>query len=285
MNTSVNEKSKDIFFRFCEKLGKVDLGMALAVTATIGCAVAMYGIGLEAHGQTELIQSGGQAALDTYQATMHQLSALADVREAQTGFLHEAGRYMANSFAGKNESFGGNAQGIGLALMTVAPAITAATVLLARGFGKVKEFLTGKAEQLMKAQSRQRENDQVTPLARTFGGNSLVMAGIGANNNAPVRVINELLTRDGNVLYGAVHDGGGELDESENTIKQHGDPRIASIKNMQVNHPVSIMKTLQGGSQVMTDITVNKESRPSFFSEERLQEIYQEGAPSCMRPA
>lgn len=184
MNTNINEKSKDLFSRFCEKLGGVDLRMAVAVPAMIGCAIVIYGIGQEVQGQDALLAHGGYAALDVYKAAMHSLSMAADAREKINGEWSELNRLVANSFAGRDQSFGGNMQVVGVVSAYVGPAISASAVLLARGFGKAKEFLTEKAGQFMKAQPQQRENDQVMPLARTFGGSSLVMAGIGANKES-----------------------------------------------------------------------------------------------------
>ena len=165
MSMDINEKSQAIFSRFCEKLAQVDLRAAAAVPAVIGCAVAMYGIGLEVHGQHELLVHGGRAALDAYQATMSSMQDLANLREAQSGILHESGKYVADAISGKHESFGGNAQGVGMGLMYAGPAIAAATVLLARGFGKVKEFLTEKADQLSQSSRTFRPGASCRPLA------------------------------------------------------------------------------------------------------------------------
>ncbi len=128
----LEERANNIFSRFCERLAKIDLRAAVAVPAVIGGVVAMYGIGLEVHGQSELLRQGGSAALDAYTTAM------------QSNPVDSVVEYTKLAFAGELPSFGGNTQGVGVAIAYVGPAVASAVVVLERGFETVKKFLDEK---------------------------------------------------------------------------------------------------------------------------------------------
>jgi hypothetical protein len=133
---SFEEKSGSIFGRFVDSLAKVDLRTALAVPAAIGIAMTLTGAGMEAHGQLHLLQTAGPAALDAYHQTMDDLRA------------SSIGEFLQQGLAGERPTFGGNTEARGMALMAGAPALAAATVLLSRGFVKLREFVETSAEKL-----------------------------------------------------------------------------------------------------------------------------------------
>lgn len=166
---SVTEKANSLFSQFTEKLAKVDLRMAVAVPAVIGAVTAMYGIGMEFHGQQELLRQGGIAALDAYTTAM------------QANPIDSVSEYTRLAFKGELPSFGGNAQGIGIATAYIGPIVASAAVTLARGFEKAKAFLTEKAVQL---ENKLKLDDRV-PVGSTFTGGSLIMASIGVSTPRP----------------------------------------------------------------------------------------------------
>jgi len=133
-----------LFANFCNNLAQIDLRTAIAVPAVIGVVTAMYGIGLEVHGQSQLLQEGGALAVRAYKASM-QVAPVDSILE-----------YSKLAFEGKLKSFGGNAQGVGVTLTYLGPAVAAATVTLARGFGKVKDFLS---EKFWQANAKQLDDD------------------------------------------------------------------------------------------------------------------------------
>ncbi|MDH0342151.1 hypothetical protein [Chromobacterium haemolyticum] len=173
-STSLENKANGIFAEFCDRLAKVDLRMAVAVPATIGVIAAMYGIGLEVHGQGELLRHGGLMAVDAYKSAM------------QAAPIDSATEYVKLAFAGKLPSFGGNEQGIGIGVMALGPALTSASVLLARGFDKVKAFLGEKLEQAkeMRAESRPSHHELSARLTHGLGGGSMVLKGIEATKSS-----------------------------------------------------------------------------------------------------
>lgn len=171
MNPSKNLESKanGLFAQFCERLAKVDLKLAAAVPAAIGVVATMYGIGLEVHGQSELLQHGGLMAVDAYKNAM------------QANPIDSVTEYARLAFAGKLPSFGGNAQGIGITVAVVAPAISTASVLLARGFEKAKAFLADRFEQVKQLRSDSPNKEVPVRLSDAFCGGSMVLKGIQTN--------------------------------------------------------------------------------------------------------
>lgn len=134
--SAFEEKAQGIFARFSQKLAQVDLRTALVVPAGIGCAIALAGVGQEFHGQMHVLQQGGFAALDAYKNAMHAMGA------------SSLGDWVQRGLAGKLHSFGGNTQATGFAIMTGAPVISAASVLLARGFNRFKSILSDRSDRL-----------------------------------------------------------------------------------------------------------------------------------------
>ena len=129
------KKAASIFARFTEKLAKVKLVDALLIPAAVGAAVVLAGAGVEVHGQNALLQHGGFPALDAYQ---HAMAAV------QLPFRD----WMQQGLSGTLPSFGDNTEVRGIALTAVAPVVGAVSVLLARGFGKLKGMLSERRERL-----------------------------------------------------------------------------------------------------------------------------------------
>lgn len=128
-------KARALFNDFCTQIAQTDLRHAVALPAAVGAAVALVGVGQEAHGQLSLVEQGGVAALNAY-AAMVQAEPVDGVYE-----------YVSRAFGGDLPSFGGQLQGIGVATAYVGSLVSSTSVLLARGFEKLKTRLAGIAEQ------------------------------------------------------------------------------------------------------------------------------------------
>ncbi|MFW5227749.1 hypothetical protein ACOAM9_27425 [Pseudomonas aeruginosa] len=164
LESRLSSGAEGIWGRFCKTISEVDLRMAAIVPAAIGVITFVAGVGQEAHGQTDLLIQGGRAALDAYKAVgqSNPLSIPQLVIEAFTP-------------GGMDLGFGGRTQGIGVGLMSVGPLMGAASVLLARGFERIKEGLGAKADQAEKA----REAEQSRQASMYLGG-SLALSGLGS---------------------------------------------------------------------------------------------------------
>jgi hypothetical protein len=140
MDKSFEETSSSLFERFNRTLAKVDLRHAVAVPAFAGAVLAMSGIGVEVHGQMHLLQTGGAAALDAYQQATQGLQA------------HSITEFVQQGFAGQRPTFGGNTEARGFAMMGVGPMLSSASVLLARGFEKVRGLIGDLTDQFNTAE-------------------------------------------------------------------------------------------------------------------------------------
>jgi hypothetical protein len=100
--------------------------MATAIPAAIGAVTVLAGVVMEAHGQGELLKHGGTLAVEAYQQamSMHPIESFSE--------------YVRLALAGQHQSFGGNTQGVGIGITLAGTAISAASVLLAKGFTKLK---------------------------------------------------------------------------------------------------------------------------------------------------
>jgi len=130
--SQLQEKAQGIFTRFAERLAKIDLRAAVAIPAAIGLVTVMGGVVMEMNGQTALLHQSGLTALHAYKDAL----AAADLPIAA---------WISQGFDGRLQSFGGDMQARGFALMAAAPVISAASVVLARGFTRLKESLAGVA--------------------------------------------------------------------------------------------------------------------------------------------
>jgi hypothetical protein len=128
------EKAEGIFARFTKRLAKVDLRAAVAVPAAIGLVTVMAGVVMEMNGQSMLLQQSGLAALNAY-------------KDAMGAMQLPVAEWLTQGISGKLQSFGDNAQAKGFALMAAAPVISAASVVLARGFTRLKDALAGVAKE------------------------------------------------------------------------------------------------------------------------------------------
>lgn len=170
---NVAAKSRSLFGSFCDRMASLDLRAAAALPAAIGVCTALYGVGLEVHGQGELLRHGGHMAFEAYKAAMQAVP------------VDSMSEYVRLAFAGEHRSFGGNEQGVGFAAATAGPAFATATVLLARGFQAMREFVAGKGTRTAEAAP--------TGIASTFGGASLALHS--AKQTAATKLDNEVLAR------------------------------------------------------------------------------------------
>jgi len=166
------EKSRSLFGSFCERMAGLDLRAAAALPAAIGVCAALYGIGLEVHGQGELLQHGGHMALEAYKAAMQAVP------------IDSMSEYVRLALAGEHRSFGGNEQGVGFVAATAGPAFTTAAVLLARGFQAMREFVSGRVNRTAEAAP--------SGIVSTFGGTSLALQS--AKQAASTRLDNQILS-------------------------------------------------------------------------------------------
>lgn len=157
MSNTLTQKTAALFERFCEKFSKINPVDALAVTATLGAMTWLYGVGMEVQGQADLIQAGGQAALDAYNNTISMLVDIQRDKHPDGGAIKELTNYINTALAGGHESFGGNAQGTGLAIIGASPVIALATFTLSNGFKTIKEFLSQKSAQNQEENETQNE--------------------------------------------------------------------------------------------------------------------------------
>ncbi|MBC8641677.1 hypothetical protein IAG25_33160 [Caballeronia sp. EK] len=132
--SQLQEKAQGIFTRFAERLAKVDLRAAVAIPAAVGLVTVLGGVVMEMNGQTALLHQSGLTALHAYKDAL----AAADLPIAA---------WISQGFSGRLQSFGGDMQARGFALMAAAPVISAASVVLARGFTRLKESLAGVAKE------------------------------------------------------------------------------------------------------------------------------------------
>jgi hypothetical protein len=193
-------KAADIFERVAAKVAAVDLRTAASVTAMVGVGIVFAGVAREMQGQAHLLQSGGALAVDAYKDAMSH---------AQLGL----GTWVREGVLGKLQSFGGNTQAKGFALMAGGPVLEAASVSLARGFNNMRESISnagqkfsriaamrdevnplqGKQEPIMAEQNQQDavadvEHDPLAGYAytagkelKTTGGEYFITAGIGSS--------------------------------------------------------------------------------------------------------
>lgn len=138
----IKTQSEGIFSRFCSTLAKVNFGAAVAVPLAVGLGVFLTGIGMEAHGQSALGASQGWEAVHAYKAAL----------QANPISLAEA---VVQGFKGDSPAFGGNAQGMGMGIIAVAPALSALSVALSRGFVMIKDALKARSEEASVYQKQQ----------------------------------------------------------------------------------------------------------------------------------
>lgn len=169
----VAAKSRSLFGSFCDRMANLDLRAAAALPAAIGVCTALYGVGLEVHGQGELLRHGGHMAVEAYKAAMQAVP------------VDSMTEYVRLAIAGEHRSFGGNEQGVGFAAATAGPAFATAAVLLARGFQAMREFVSGRVNQTAEAAP--------SGIVSTFGGTSLALQS--AKQTASTRLDNEVLAR------------------------------------------------------------------------------------------
>ncbi len=125
--------------RFAKTLANVTMKDAAMTGIVIAAGVAMFGIGQEVMGQSDLLAAHGHQALQAYKAA---LSAVPP--KTMIGVIVDAFKF-------KNEAFGGNMQGIAYGLIPGAPLLATLAVGLARGFTSMKEAIGLKQQEELKA--------------------------------------------------------------------------------------------------------------------------------------
>lgn len=118
-NTKFNG-NKSYNFAFSKKLSDINIIAAILVPAAIGILVVMFGIYLEAQGESELLREGGLLAVDIYKASL------------QINPVHSLSEFIILSFVGRLPSFGGNVMGIGFTIIVIGSAVGSSLVLIAR---------------------------------------------------------------------------------------------------------------------------------------------------------
>jgi hypothetical protein len=144
MHTNTIDKANGLFSKFCDMLGDVDLRLAVMVPAGIGAVVALAGVMQEAHGQAELLKTSGMMALDAYKAAMQQWGVDNGTILGPNEAGKELAQWIGHAIKGNLPSFGGNTQGVGAAMVLAMTPLSAATVMLARGFRHGRSMLSEK---------------------------------------------------------------------------------------------------------------------------------------------
>lgn len=146
------------------QLAQLQLGLTESHSAAVHDHAWSLHAAYPAHGQTDLIIQGGRAALDAYKAS-HQANPLTIPQIVVEAF----------SPGGRDMGFGGRTQGIGVGLASVGPLLGAASVLLARGFERIKQGLGAKADQAEKARDAEQSRQ-----ASMYLGGSVALSGLGS---------------------------------------------------------------------------------------------------------
>ena len=105
---------KRLIKKITPHVARIDLRVALAVSALIGVATAIAGCAMEADGQAHIATTFGYAALDAYRA-------------AQAAMQLPLAQWLREGIAGNLTSFGDNTQARGFALMLALPLFATAT--------------------------------------------------------------------------------------------------------------------------------------------------------------
>lgn len=122
MKPQVIPTQKSLFANICEKISNVNLFHAVLMPAILGILMIMVGIFLEAKGEAALLKLGSEAYLK-YQYSL----------QAGDTFFE----YVCHSLLWQHNSFGGNQQGIGYALLALAP-ITVMVVFACRTYQMIQ---------------------------------------------------------------------------------------------------------------------------------------------------
>jgi hypothetical protein len=131
----MEKKAATMFDRFAEKLGSIDRRHAAALVAVAGVGLFFGGVVQEMQGQAHLMHAGGLAAIDAYNSAQQTM---------QLGL----GDWLKSGVMGKLPGFGDNTEARGFLTATVAPALAAVSISLARGFTGMRESVAGVAQKL-----------------------------------------------------------------------------------------------------------------------------------------
>jgi hypothetical protein len=173
----LGQEARKLFGSFCDRMASIDLRAAAALPAAIGVCTALYGVGLEVHGQGELLQHGGSMAVDAYRTAMQAVP------------IDSITEYVRLAFSGAHRSFGGNEQGIGFGIAAAGPVLTTASVLLSRGFKAIGSFLDTKLNEL--------RTERKPSITDTFAGGSMALQASAAGGRAsPIGRMPEISSPD-----------------------------------------------------------------------------------------
>lgn len=162
---NLGQEARKLFGAFCDRMASVDLRAAAALPAAIGVCTALYGVGLEVHGQGELLRQGGSMAVDAYRTAMQAVP------------IDSMTEYVKLAFAGAHRSFGGNEQGIGFGVAAAGPVLSTASVLLSRSFKAIGNFLDTKLNEV--------RSERKPSITDTFGGGSMALQSLSAAGGRP----------------------------------------------------------------------------------------------------
>lgn len=143
ISTSTQVKAASVFEKFCDRLSKVEMKHAVLVPAAIGVTIAMFGVFQEAQGQSALLHQGGMQAIEAYKAALEPVMNFTDL--------------IKMGFSGKADTFGGNSQGIGAGVTIAGPVLAMSTVMLAKAFQNVKQYVSAEVEKIRDSQKSKNE--------------------------------------------------------------------------------------------------------------------------------
>lgn len=109
-----------MFATIQQKIASFNLPALIVMTMVLGLVVTLVGVAQEMQGQHNLIAQGDVQALQNYEASL-AANPVASVPQ-----------YIGMSLQAKHTSFGGNTQGIGLAIIFIAPLLLFVMVFIAR---------------------------------------------------------------------------------------------------------------------------------------------------------
>ena len=131
----------ELFGKFTRSLAEVEMKSAALVPMTVSAVLLAAGIGMEVHGQSELLDQG-LGALNAYKDMLSNTnpSSLAE--------------HLKMGLKGELESFGGNQVVQGLVSGYVSPIVGMAAVALSRGYCHLKGWVEGQNPDPDKARER-----------------------------------------------------------------------------------------------------------------------------------
>jgi hypothetical protein len=106
MHTQFNSTQQSRFSTICETISNANPINAMLIPALLGCGMVVLGLFLEYHGQSYLIKQGSDAIINYYTSIDTDLNLV---------------QYIGHALQWQLNSFGGNQQGIGMAILGTTP--------------------------------------------------------------------------------------------------------------------------------------------------------------------